>query len=90
MQPENLRNDRNASNYKNYKKYEIIEVGSRYVGRHIVRWQLDKTHTCNLCRRERSKFEFVKSNRSHQYFFCRTSDAYIYTCLLYTSPSPRD
>ena len=44
MQPENLRNDRNASNYKNYKKYEIIEVGSRYVGRHIVRWQLDKTH----------------------------------------------
>ena len=35
-------------------------------------------HTCNLCRRERSKFEFVKSNRSHQYFFCRTSDAYIW------------
>ena len=34
--------------------------------------------TCNLCRRERSKFEFVKSNRSHQYFFCRTSDAYIW------------
>ena len=34
--------------------------------------------TCNLCRRERLKFEFVKSNRSHQYFFCRTSDGYLY------------
>ena len=34
--------------------------------------------TCNLCRRERSKFKLVKSNRSHQYFFCRTSDGYLY------------
>ena len=41
MQPERPRNDRNASKVQNYQNYEINWTGTRYVGRHIVRWQMN-------------------------------------------------